>query len=76
MSTTHKRSQAQQTVTILVLVESPAKCAKIESYLGQGYKCVATFGHFRELDGLKSIDIKNNFKLNYNYTSNQIIITI
>ena len=65
MSTTHKRSQAQQTGTILVLVESPAKCAKIESYLGQGYKCVATFGHFRELDGLKSIDIKNNFKLNF-----------
>lgn len=48
----------------LVIVESPAKCKKIESYLGSGYKCVASFGHIRELDtkkGLKCIDIDNNF---------------
>ena len=51
--------------TILVLVESPAKCSKIESYLGPGYRCIATYGHFRELDGLKSIDVKNNFKLTF-----------
>ena len=63
--TTHKRSHNQQSGTILVLVESPAKCAKIESYLGQGYKCIATFGHFRELDGLKSVDTKNNFRLSF-----------
>ena len=38
----------------LVIVESPAKCAKIESYLGAGYKCIASFGHIRELNnGLK-----------------------
>ena len=49
----------------LVLVESPAKCTKIESYLGPGYRCIATYGHFRELDGLKSIDVKNNFKLSF-----------
>ena len=30
---------------ILVIVESPSKCKKIESYLGAGYKCVASFGH-------------------------------
>lgn len=42
----------------LVIVESPAKCKKIESYLGVGYKCVASYGHIREfLNGLKSIDI-------------------
>ena len=47
----------------LLIVESPAKCNKIESYLGDGYKCAASFGHIRELDdGLKSIDIKNNFQ--------------
>ena len=47
----------------LVIVESPAKCKKIESYLGPGYKCVASFGHIRGLtDGLKCIDIQNNFK--------------
>tara|TARA_B110000008_G_C16975790_1_gene565820 strand:+ start:3061 stop:5373 length:2313 start_codon:yes stop_codon:yes gene_type:complete len=53
----------------LVIVESPAKCKKIESYLGSGYKCVASFGHIRQLgdkkDGLKCIDITNNFKPTY-----------
>ena len=34
----------------LVIVESPAKCVKIESFLGSGYKCIASFGHIRELD--------------------------
>ena len=28
-------------MTILVIVESPAKCQKIEGYLGQGYKVMA-----------------------------------
>lgn len=50
--------------TTLVIVESPAKCSKIESYLGPGYKCIATFGHFRTLDGLKSINIET-FKLKF-----------
>ena len=52
-------------MTKLVIVESPAKCRKIESYLGKGYKCVASFGHIRQLggpkDGLKCIDFNNNF---------------
>ena len=44
---------------ILVIVESPAKCKKIEHYLGQPYKCVASFGHIRGFrNGLKSIDYK------------------
>ena len=48
----------------LVIVESPAKCKKIESYLGPGYKCVASFGHIREIaNGLKSIDTKNNYSV-------------
>ena len=46
----------------LVIVESPAKCAKIESYLGSEYKCIASFGHLQELNSLKDIDISNNFK--------------
>ena len=45
----------------LIIVESPSKCGKIESYLGQDYKCIASKGHIRQLDGLKNIDIKNNF---------------
>ncbi len=60
----HTQMSAKKQTT-LVLVESPAKCSKIELYLGPGYRCIATYGHFRELDGLKSIDIKNNFKLNF-----------
>ena len=49
---------------ILVIVESPAKCKKIESYLGPGYKCIASFGHIREIaNGLKSIDVNNNYNV-------------
>ena len=40
----------------LLIVESPAKCAKIESYLGANYKCMASFGHIRQLDLLKGFD--------------------
>lgn len=46
----------------LVIVESPAKCEKIESYLGSEYKCIASFGHLQELKSLKDIDINNNFQ--------------
>jgi DNA topoisomerase-1 len=49
----------------LVIVESPAKCKKIESYLGPGYKVIASFGHLRTISGLESIDVKNGFKTNY-----------
>jgi DNA topoisomerase-1 len=47
----------------LVIVESPAKCQKIESYLGKDkYQCLASFGHIREIaDGLKSIDVDHEF---------------
>ena len=40
----------------IVIVESPAKCGKIEEYLGPGYKCIASYGHLRELNSLKNID--------------------
>ena len=53
------------TKNILVIVESPSKCKKIEQYLGPGYKCVATFGHLRELSSLKNIDMDNQFKPTY-----------
>jgi len=53
------------TTTTLVIVESPAKCKKIEEYLGPGYKCIATYGHLRELSSLKNIDIENNFTPTY-----------
>lgn len=49
----------------LVIVESPAKCVKIEKFLGSGYKCIASFGHIRELDSSfinKVKEIDNTFK--------------
>ena len=33
----------------LVIVESPARCKKIEEYLGNGYKCIASCGHIQNL---------------------------
>ena len=59
-------------MTILVIVESPAKCQKIESYLGPGYKCIASYGHLRELNGLKQIDIENNFALEFSVINEPI----
>ena len=50
----------------LVIVESPAKCNKIEKFLGPGYKCLASFGHLTKLSSLKNIDIDNNFSLTFN----------
>jgi DNA topoisomerase-1 len=49
----------------LVIVESPAKCKKIENYLGPGYKVIASFGHLRTISGLESIDIQNGFNTKY-----------
>jgi DNA topoisomerase-1 len=60
------------TTTSLVIVESPAKCKKIEEYLGPGYKCLASFGHLRELSTIKNIDIQNNFHPTYNIIDNAL----
>ena len=65
-------SKKYQTTTTLVIVESPAKCKKIEEYLGPGYKCVASYGHLRELSSLKNIDIENNFEPTYTIIDNAI----
>ena len=53
-------SKKYTTTKYLVIVESPAKCAKIENYLGPGYKVMASFGHIRELNSLKNINLDNN----------------
>ena len=60
------------TTTTLVIVESPAKCKKIEQYLGPGYKCLASIGHLRELPSLKNIDIENNFNPTYTVIDNAL----
>ena len=48
-----------------VIVESPAKCKKIESYLGAGYKCIASYGHLRQLKQLTDIDVEHEFAPTY-----------
>ena len=54
---------------ICVIVESPAKCKKIESYLGNGYKCIASYGHLRELKRLDQIE---NMEPKYSIISEEI----
>jgi len=50
----------------LVIVESPAKCQKIQGYLGEGYKVVATMGHIRALEeNIDSVGISRNWEPNY-----------
>ncbi len=53
----------------LVIVESPAKCNKIESFLGATeYKVMASFGHLREIaGGLKAIDIPNHYRPSFQF---------
>jgi DNA topoisomerase-1 len=60
-------ARSRGTGRTLLIVESPAKCQKIESYLGKDkYMCLASFGHIREIaDGLKSIDVDHDFAIKF-----------
>ena len=49
---------------ILVIVESPSKCKKIEQYLGNQYKVIASYGHFTKLDDLQQINF-DDFTIKY-----------
>tara|TARA_B100000927_G_scaffold141136_4_gene113830 strand:- start:4241 stop:6613 length:2373 start_codon:yes stop_codon:yes gene_type:complete len=49
----------------LLIVESPAKCSKIEKYLGPGYKVLGSYGHITHLSNLKQIEFENNYKPNF-----------
>ena len=60
-----KSYDIKQLKQTLIIVESPAKCKKIESFLGVGYKCIATFGHVRECKSLENIETKNDFQIKY-----------
>lgn len=56
----------------LVIVESPAKCKKIESYLGPGYKVMASFGHLRSITGLEAIDVKNGYRPSFSVIQEEL----
>ena len=65
-------SKKYSTTTTLLIVESPAKCKKIEGFLGPGYKCMASFGHLRELPSLKNINIEDNFRPTFQVIDNSL----
>ena len=57
---------------IVVIVESPAKCKKIEGFLGNDYRCCASFGHIRGIkNGLKGIDAANDFTPTFSLLPNK-----
>lgn len=47
----------------LVIVESPAKCSKIQSFLGVGWQVMASMGHIRALaHSLEAVGIERNWE--------------
>jgi DNA topoisomerase-1 len=56
-------TQTVDTAMKLVIVESPAKCGKIQGYLGADYRVVATMGHIRALEEtLESVGIERGWE--------------
>lgn len=52
----------------LVIIESPGKLKKIQSFLGKDYKVLATKGHIRDLPKKKlGVDIKKHFEPTYEF---------
>ena len=52
----------------LVIVESPAKTAKISGFLGSGYKVIASFGHIRALEPtLSAVGLETDFTPKYEF---------
>ena len=61
----YKKELWNKTGTYLIIVESPSKCKKIEEYLGQSYNCIASKGHLREIESLKSIQLSDDFNIKF-----------
>jgi DNA topoisomerase-1 len=55
-------------VANLVIVESPAKCQKIQGFLGAGWRVIASMGHIRALEeSLDAIGIDRDFEAKYQF---------
>lgn len=55
-------------MTNLVIVESPAKCQKIQGFLGPGWRVIATMGHIRALEQtLDAIGLDRDFDPKYEF---------
>ena len=53
-------------MTKLLIVESPAKAKKIQSYLGKDYIVLSSYGHITGLKkDITAIETNNNFKMNF-----------
>ncbi len=56
------------TMSNLVIVESPAKCAKIQGFLGADFRVIASMGHIRALqEDLKAIGLERDFEPYYEW---------
>jgi DNA topoisomerase-1 len=52
----------------LIIVESPAKCSKIQGFLGLGNRVIASMGHIRALaHDLDAVGINKNFEPTYEF---------
>ena len=52
----------------VLVVESPAKCSKIQGFLGPGWKVIATMGHLRALDNtLDAVGLERDFEPRYEF---------
>lgn len=59
-------------MTNLVIVESPAKCAKIQGFLGQGWKVIASLGHIRKLtEDLDAVGLDRDFEAKWEFMSKE-----
>ena len=55
-------------MTSVLIVESPAKCSKIQGFLGPGWKVIATMGHIRALDDtLDAVGLDRDFEPRYQF---------
>lgn len=52
----------------LLIVESPAKCSKIQGFLGPGWRVIATMGHIRSLEeDLGAVGLDRDFDPRYSF---------
>jgi DNA topoisomerase I len=55
-------------MTSLLIVESPAKCKKIQGFLGSGWDVIASMGHIRALEeDIQAIGIEKDFEPTYSF---------
>ena len=56
----------------LVIVESPAKCSKIQGFLGTGWRVIASMGHIRALkQELDAVGIDRDFAPSYEFMTKE-----